>query len=271
LDENSEYVLYASKEQYSEKRVPVSTKNISSDNPRVEINFKLMPDIGFNLIAIITDKKTQKPVSGVKVNLVNMQTNSKVEFITNNDGKISKPLSENKMNDNISYQFKLEKEGYLTKTETYNKLITKTGDYLAHLEIDLSFSSIEKGLDIGKLYDLKPIYFDLSKWDIRSDAKTELDKIVKVMKDNRTIVVELGSHTDCRSSTQSNLGLSDKRAKSSVKYIVSQGIESARIYGKGYGETQLFNSCACEGEKKSDCPEEEHQKNRRTEFKVVKF
>ncbi len=271
LNENSDYVISASKEKYRGSNGSVSTKNISSDKQLIEKNLKLMPDVGFNLIAIITDKPTQKPLPGVKITLTNNLTNSKEELTTNDEGKIARVLSDNKLNDNISYQIKVEREGYLAKTETYNKQLLKPGDYLAHLDLDLSLSPLEKGLDIGKIYDLKPIYFDLGKWNIRADAKKELDKIVKAMNDNPTIVVELGSHTDCRSSAQSNMILSDKRAKSSASYIISQGIDKTRIYGKGYGEAQLLNNCGCEGDQKSNCSETEHQQNRRTEFKVVKF
>jgi len=127
------------------------------------------------------------------------------------------------------------------------------------------------GTDIGKIIDLKPIYFDLGKWNIRPDAAIELDKIVNVMKENPYMVIELGSHTDCRGSAASNLSLSDKRAKSSAAYIVSKGIDKTRIYGKGYGESKLVNSCACEGPVKSTCSEEEHSQNRRTEFRIVKL
>jgi len=87
------------------------------------------------------------------------------------------------------------------------------------------------------------------------------------MKDNPGIVIELGSHTDSRGSSQSNLALSDKRAKASAAYIISKGIDKSRIYGKGYGETMLLNRCA----NGVPCSEEEHAINRRTEFKIVRF
>jgi outer membrane protein OmpA-like peptidoglycan-associated protein len=83
------------------------------------------------------------------------------------------------------------------------------------------------------------------------------------------MVVELGSHTDCRASIKYNETLSDKRAKASAAYIKTKITNPARIYGKGYGESVLLNGCACEGTVKSTCSEEEHQKNRRTEFKII--
>jgi outer membrane protein OmpA-like peptidoglycan-associated protein len=90
------------------------------------------------------------------------------------------------------------------------------------------------------------------------------------MNDNPTLVVELGSHTDCRATMKYNLSLSDRRAKASATYIKGRISNPKRIYGKGYGESNLVNDCGCEGELKSSCSEEEHQANRRTEFRIVK-
>jgi outer membrane protein OmpA-like peptidoglycan-associated protein len=130
---------------------------------------------------------------------------------------------------------------------------------------------LEIGTDIAKIIQINPIYFDLAKSNIRADAAKELDKIVKVMQQNPSMTIELGSHTDCRSSKAYNLSLSDKRAKSSAAYIISKGIAKNRIVGKGYGESILINGCECEGTVKSSCSEIEHQANRRTEFLITKF
>jgi outer membrane protein OmpA-like peptidoglycan-associated protein len=85
------------------------------------------------------------------------------------------------------------------------------------------------------------------------------------------MVVELGSHTDCRGSIASNATLSDNRAKASAGYIQARITNPERIYGKGYGESKLITNCPCEGTVKSTCPESEHQKNRRTEFLIIKM
>ena len=132
---------------------------------------------------------------------------------------------------------------------------------------DLQLDKIEVGTDIGKLIDIKPIYFDLGKYNIRPDAAVELNKIVAMMRDNLGIKIELGAHTDARGSASSNMRLSDNRAKSSAKYIISQGIAAQRIVGRGDGETLLLNQCA-NGVK---CSEAEHQINRRTEFKITQY
>ena len=93
----------------------------------------------------------------------------------------------------------------------------------------------------------------------------------KILKDNPTIEIELSSHTDCRGTAQYNMVLSGKRAESAVAYIVTQGIDKKRMTAAGYGESRLLNKCFCEGTRVVPCTEEEHQLNRRTEFKILKF
>ena len=128
-------------------------------------------------------------------------------------------------------------------------------------------AKIKVGQDLGKLLNLNPIYFDLGKWDVRPDAAVELDKIVNAMKEFPNLVIELGSHTDSRSSAKFNQTLSQKRAESSGQYILSMGIEPKRLTWKGYGESKLLNKCK-DGVK---CSEADHAKNRRTEFKIIKM
>jgi outer membrane protein OmpA-like peptidoglycan-associated protein len=126
----------------------------------------------------------------------------------------------------------------------------------------------QKDLD-NLLVNVNPIYFDRNKHKIRDDAKIELDKIVKIMNDNPTIQIELGSHTDCLASEKYNLKLSDKRAKASADYIKERISNPERISGQGYGESMLKVDCPCEAKIKSTCSDEEHQLNRRTEFVLI--
>jgi outer membrane protein OmpA-like peptidoglycan-associated protein/tetratricopeptide (TPR) repeat protein len=120
---------------------------------------------------------------------------------------------------------------------------------------------------VGEVVRLDNIYYDYNSAVIRPDAARELDKLVQILTDNPTMKIELSSHSDSRGSDKYNLELSDKRAKSAVAYIISQGISPDRVYGKGYGELKILNHC------KNDvkCTEEEHQFNRRTEFTITAF
>ena len=126
---------------------------------------------------------------------------------------------------------------------------------------------LQKGDDLAKIFQIKEIKFDLGKYNIRPDAAAELVKIVEAMKDNPTIKIAIRSHTDSRGSDKFNLVLSDKRAKATMAWIVSQGIAKNRLTAKGYGETQLVNGC----KNGVPCTEEEHQQNRRSEFIITEM
>ena len=116
---------------------------------------------------------------------------------------------------------------------------------------------------MNKAILLDNIYYDLDKSDIRPDAAVELNKLVVIMRDNPSISIELSSHTDDRASVDYNQDLSQRRAESAVSYIIDKGINENRIIAKGYGESQLLITNAQ--------TEEEHQINRRTEFKVTSY
>ncbi len=226
----------------------------------------------FGLIGLVTDADNNSPIEGVKVTLTDAFNKSNVlTFTTDNVGQLKHIYNNIKEGDDLSYIMKIEKKGYITKTQAVDISIMKDGFVKLHEQTNTKLAKIKIGTDIGKLVDLKPIYFDVGKWDVRPDGAIELDKIVALMNENPGMVIELGSHTDCRGAAKSNLTLSDKRAKSSAAYIVSKGIGKDRIFGKGYGESKLIYKCSCEGKVVSKCSEEEHAQNRRTEFKIVKI
>lgn len=164
--------------------------------------------------------------------------------------------------------FKYIPEDYFVVADTFHYAVTD-GHFYDTAEVTLA--RLITGVDIATIIEIEPIYFDLNKSNIRDDAAKELDKIVDVMNDYSTMVVELGSHTDCRASKNYNSSLSDRRAKSSAIYIKARISNPERIYGKGYGESKLKNKCECEGSRIVPCTEDEHQENRRTEFVIVKM
>jgi outer membrane protein OmpA-like peptidoglycan-associated protein/tetratricopeptide (TPR) repeat protein len=125
---------------------------------------------------------------------------------------------------------------------------------------------LEPLFEVGKTIAIQNIHYNFDKDDIRVDAARILDELVRTMRDNPTLEIELGSHTDSRGVDIYNLDLSQRRARSVVDYLVSRGISRSRLTAKGYGETQLLNRCA-NGVK---CSAAEHQANRRTEFKILK-
>ncbi|MCW3076003.1 MAG: hypothetical protein JWO32_612 [Bacteroidetes bacterium] len=224
------------------------------------------------LLGIIADADDLTPIEQVTITITDaFNPSSVLKFTTDKEGDFRHIYKDKKIGDELSYIVKMEKEGYITKTQAVDIGIKKEGYVLLHDYLNTKMYKIKLGADLGKMIDLKPIYFDLGKAVIRPDAAKELTKIVELMKQNPSMVIELGAHTDCRGSAASNLSLSDKRAKSSAAFVISKGIDKTRIYGKGYGESQLINDCKCEGAVKSSCSEEVHAQNRRTEFKIVKI
>ncbi len=258
------YALEGSKESYFDGK---NKANTFTNEQVVVVDVVLEKDPGLSLYALITDNKTGKPLDGVKINLVDNMTNKSRNIVTPETGDFREALFGKKLNDRGSYNLVLQREGYFSKTVTYNVLFDKPGQYDIHANLDLGMDPEVK--DLSEMIQINPINFDLNKYNIRPDAATELDKIVEIMNKYPNLVIELGAHTDCRGSETYNMKLSDKRAKASAEYIKKRITGPERIYGKGYGESRLLNDCACEGAVKSDCSEEEHEKNRRTEFRVI--
>ncbi len=113
--------------------------------------------------------------------------------------------------------------------------------------------------------NIKTIYYNLNKSFIRPDAAAELDRLVKILNEHPQLSVQLSSYTDSRASFKYNIGLSKRRAKAAVAYLVKRGIDRSRLTANGYGKTHLVNQCA----KGVKCTEAEHQLNRRTEFRLI--
>lgn len=109
------------------------------------------------------------------------------------------------------------------------------------------------------------IYYDYDKTNLRPESEVVLDTLINLLAENPTIKLEIGSHTDSRGSNTYNEKLSQGRAESVVRYLISKGIDVNRLTAKGYGESKPVNKCV-DGVK---CTEEEYQQNRRTTFKVL--
>lgn len=256
-------------EKYFPLQDTINTSELNDDNMTIKYDIALVKDEGYLLQALIQDKKTKEPIKNCKLSFFADKKDTLVA-LTDSTGTMFQELANAKPGDKISYVIKIDAPGYLAKEVRFTKVLEQPGIINLNEFLQVDLEKLLVGADLAKMIDIKPIYFDLNKYNIRKDAAIELDKIVKVMLEYPKMVVELGSHTDCRSSYQYNMTLSDNRAKASAAYIVSKGVETERIYGKGYGESKLVNDCACEMPKKSTCSEELHQQNRRTEFIIIK-
>lgn len=219
----------------------------------------------------IAKDKDENLIPATFVTLLDDKGNVLDTLTTKSDGAFTFLVDSDK-----NYKLNGKKEKYSegnNTANTFSKTAIVTADLILLLKKEeVVAQKIIVGADLGKILEFNPdkIYFDFGKYDIRADAEIDLAKIIQVMNENPNMVVELGSHADCRSTKGFNQILSDNRAKASADYVKKRITKPGRIYGKGFGETKLVNGCPCEGDAVSDCSEEEHQNNRRTEFIIVK-
>ena len=211
------------------------------------------------LTGTATDKNTGEPVKGATVIVTDVNSTMKLEELeTSEDGNYTF-----KIECGMQYLLRVEKEDYTTD-EKFLKTPNESGSIDVPLEMEHALISLVDGDDIGPLLDIKQIYFDFDRFNIRSDAEYELAKIKAFMELYPQTRVAIRSHTDSRAPDAYNMILSDNRAQSTRNWLVSKGIEASRITAKGLGETKLLNECSND----FICSKKEHQLNRRSEFIV---
>lgn len=211
------------------------------------------------LMGLVTDLDSGQILPNAKISLFDKNFKPLQVMQTDAQGHYSFPVDCGK-----TYYVRGEKEEYQTKEASVTTKIS-SGSKDFPLVLERRIKPIAVGTDLAKTLDIPLIYFDLDKSFIRKDAAYELAKVLEVMKQYPEMKIEVRSHTDSRQTAKYNKILSDKRAKSTVDWLVKNGINSVRLIGNGFGESQLVNHCA-EGVK---CSEEEHQANRRSEFIIV--
>lgn len=213
---------------------------------------------------VVLDEQTNQALANVKVTLFDENMNVVSEIISSETGTYKFEALECEK----TYFVRAETPDNETK-ETSVVTGNVTGETKANILLEKRVKEVGVGSDLAKTFNIKIIYFNLDKSNIRSDAALELEKILQVMKQYSTMKVDVRSHTDCRQTVKYNQALSDRRVKATIAWLVKNGIEANRLTGKGYGESQLVNDCGCEPTNNSKCSEEEHQKNRRSEFIIT--
>ena len=270
VEEDNDYFLVGKKDKFNDGTNKTSTKEMG-EKKEVICDLELEMDV-FALYGLITDSETKEPLDSATVTIFDQNKNQILKITTAKPGDFYKELTTSKLNDKLDYTIKLFRFGYVPKTVSYKKVIDKPGKISMHQEMDFTMEKFSVGSDLMKVLEINPIYYDLDKYFIRKDAAIELDKIVALLKEYPKMELDIRSHTDCRSKAEYNRVLSNNRYLSAKEYIgsrVRNGRE--RLTGRGYGESQLLNNCACEPPIESKCSNAEHQLNRRTEFIVKKY
>ena len=241
--------------------------NSSNDNKRSYLSSNRPGGNGNDDIYTVYSKACSQKIKGITKDKNSNKVLSKTTVkLIDETGKIIEEIFTSEKGE---YEFNIECDKDYTivgsiKTYSDDKIKINTDDKNGTIiEQDLLLESLIKGNQIV----IKPIFFDYSKWNIRTDAEYELENIVDVLRANPTMVIKIEAHTDSRGRDKFNFRLSNKRAKSTRDYILSRGIASKRIESAiGFGERQLLNKCS-NGVK---CTPEQHQLNRRSYFYIVK-
>ena len=250
VDFNTEYVIMGVKNGYFQEEKTINSNDKTGFLDRVNLE---MSAYDYAAEGKIIYAKTGKPISDAIV------------YLKSADGKVLKEMTARDGN----YFFELEKEkDYVIEAtavgfDSQEITLSTKGRKATIITSDLSLFSLEEGTVVR----LDNIYYDYNKATIRPDAKRELDRLYVLLTENPTLEIELSSHTDSRGTDSYNKRLSQRRAQAATKYLISRGIDAKRIMASGYGESKLLNDCGNDVE----CSEKEHQKNRRTEFKILKI
>ena len=211
-----------------------------------------------DITGTVRDRISHEVLAGATVKIIGEDNNEVSSTLTNAKGQYSLNLDCN--NGNF---VRALKDGYIPSEEYLPKSYGKPAIVDFYLERDIVTAGF--GDDLAKLLQLSTIYFDLNKFDIRPDAEIEIQKVIAAMEKYPSLKLKVNSHTDSRGPDAYNLWLSQKRAASTVEYMVSKGIERDRLLGEGFGEKRLINEC----ENGVVCSDEKHQKNRRSEFIIL--
>ncbi|HXH98960.1 MAG TPA: OmpA family protein [Sphingobacteriaceae bacterium] len=226
--------------------LPIAAE-VPGQNQKKAINFSVEGEVMESLSGL--------PMKNIAIHLFNQDTGEKETTRSNEEGKFRFDL-----NSNMDYVVRGDREEYFSKQE--GEISTKNLSEPTIFTVKFELAKAQEAY----LVRLNNIYYNFNKWDIRKDAKTELNRVTNFARTMSDVKIELRSHTDSRGSAAFNLNLSQKRAQSAVNYLLMKGINSTNLVAVGLGENELLNRCDNNGR----CSKKAHQLNRRTEFKVIK-
>ena len=221
---------------------------LGDDNIYTIKNIKPICDVLIS--TTVVDAKTGKAIPQASVTLTDKDGNPVETKLTDDEGHADFLIDCNR---DVIVEGRAE--------EYENNKVNVAATDLESVDVNIALNPIEKIISTRQL-NINTIYFDFDKWNIRRDAAFELDKVVEAMKKYNDLKIHIVSHTDIRGSKNYNQQLSEKRAKSTMEYIVSKGIDASRLSAEGKGESEPAVKC-------TRCSKDQHQLNRRSEFLIV--
>ncbi len=282
VDPGKEYLVQVTKKVFEEMEMPVSTVGKSAgESVYMKVRMKRKPGYRFE-VTMAEPREDDEPVNAIQGSTIEVYNNTTEEPVLDLKNHPVHTFALNFEQGN-HYTVMIRKEGYFVKrmeayvnvegcilcfdgvgevTPGVSDVLTernKQGTLLANVEI--------QPIKMNKAIEIDNIYYENGSARLRTAARAELDKLVGVLKDNPTLLIEIGAHTDSNGKDDFNQKLSERRAKGVVDYLVLNGVSKQSLISKGYGETELVNKC----KNGVDCSDRRHAQNRRTELKVVGY
>lgn len=214
-----------------------------------ELPINVRPRVVTYVKGNVHDAKSNHPLEAA-IEIIDLQSNQPVyqDYSSDDDGSFLATLTSGK-----NYGLNISKSGYMFYSENFSLVGYQTKN---PFNIFVSLSPI----DVGNKVILKNIFFDTNKFDLESESKAELMKLIEFLTVNPAVHIEISGHTDDVGPDQINQTLSENRAKSVYQYLITNGIGATRLVYKGYGKTQPIAP---------NDTDENKAKNRRTEFKII--
>ncbi len=225
--------------------------------------FEALPNIDYQIIGNVDNKKTLDPIEGAKVTLFRPETGTLLSAVTDSEGSFKFEVRPNSF-----YKVKASKELFVPIEKEVRIEYSRNTKTALRLSME-AYADSEEIVTVNERnnltqINLEKIYFDFDKAVIREDAANTLNKLVAIMQKYPEMRVEIGAHTDSRGSDTYNQKLSERRAQATREYVISKGIDYSRLTAKGYGESDPINNC-----EEMNCSEEQYDENRRSEFTII--
>ncbi|PHR48107.1 MAG: hypothetical protein COA32_06165 [Fluviicola sp.] len=208
---------------------------------------------------LVYDATDKKPLGG-KFELVDLSTGKQVieAEADNISGEFLVALPTGR-----KYALNVSYPGYAFFSKNFDMI--EQPEEAIHMDVPLIPTGKEGSITLAN------VFFDLDKAIIRKESFNELNRLVSFLKENESVKVEIGGHTDTRGDDQRNQELSENRAKAVYEYLIEKGVDKSRLSYKGYGESQpIYTDEEIEMLESEEAKEKAHQENRRTEYRIVK-
>jgi len=255
LQPQGRYVIGATRAGYKPGSLEVTATGIRKQDTLYR-EIRLAPDFSIGYQVVVLDRATRRPIErpmlvwarlgGAGPDTVMLGTGEAYSITLDKDAR---------------YHVYAVKDRYYSN----EKIVSTVGISRSAGTTMLYDTLFMKELKTGEVYEIENIYYDYDKATIREDAKPALNRLLELLRQYPAMQIQINSHTDCRGSDAYNLRLSQARAQSVIRYLQERGIGKDRLLHKGFGERMPVERCtSCER-----CTEQQHQRNRRTEFQVI--